>query len=313
MNTARYLFRRGWLSFFLCWLFCLPGCIREDRSDCPPEAEDRLVVLKIMDEVTGRDITETGEAGSAVLYLFSPDGHFVGRVSVTGEQIVHRAPVLLPVEALDRCHVSTWTNAGAGQLFHSPAQGSGIEERAVSLIEGEDAFHGTPDDLFFGHARLAPVGAAGPEVITLARKNARMRITVRGLDRRIPEDRYYLTVEIPNDGYDFVGNPIAGTARVRRTGAFHDNGDFSTDEAFNLIHTDPAVSPAGGVTVNLYEKALGRSADRLIASVTDDDGRPISLPAGRTVNLLIDLNEGEGLSVYTEITPWDEIYQWDIW
>ena len=140
-----------------------------------------------------------------------------------------------------------------------------------------------------------------------------MCITVRGLDRRIPEDRYYLTVEIPNDGYDFVGNPIAGTARVRRTGAFHDNGDFSTDEAFNLIHTDPAVSPAGGVTVNLYEKALGRSADRLIASVTDDDGRPISLPTGRTVNLLIDLNEGGGLSVYTEITPWDEIYQWDIW
>lgn len=87
-----------------------------------------------------------------------------------------------------------------------------------------------------------------------------MRITVRGLDRRIPEDRYYLTVEIPNDGYDFVGNPTAGTARVRRTGAFRDNGDFSTDEAFNLIHTDPAVSPAGGVTVNLYEKALGRSA-----------------------------------------------------
>ena len=80
-----------------------------------------------------------------------------------------------------------------------------------------------------------------------------------------------------------------------------------------LIHTDPAVSPAGGVTVNLYEKALGRSADRLIASVTDDDGRPISLPTGRTVNLLIDLNEGGGLSVYTEITPWDEIYQWDIW
>lgn len=106
-------------------------------------------------------------------------------------------------------------------------------------------------------------------------------------------------------------------SRVRpgfaRTGAFHDNGDFSTDEAFNLIHTDPAVSPAGGVTVNLYEKALGRSADRLIAS-GDRRRRPSDLAAGgRTVNLLIDLNEGEGLSVYTEITPWDEIYQWDIW
>lgn len=200
MNTARYLFRGGWLCLSLCCLYCLSGCIREDRSDCPPEAEDRLVVLKIMDEVTGRDITETGEAAAPCCTFFSPDGHFVGRVSVTGEQIVRHAPVLLPVEALDRCHVSAWTNAGAGQLFHSPAQGSGIEERAVSLIEGEDAFHGTPDDLFFGHARLAPVGAGRPEVITLARKNARMCITVRGLDRRIPEDRYYLTVEISNDG-----------------------------------------------------------------------------------------------------------------
>lgn len=106
-----------------------------------------------------------------------------------------------------------------------------------------------------------------------------MRITVRGLDRRIPEDRYYLTVEIPNDGYDFVGNPTAGTARVRRTGAFRDNGDFSTDEAFNLIHTDPAVSPAGGVTVNLYEKALvGRpTADRF----GDRRQRPSDLAAGR--------------------------------
>ena len=34
----------------------------------------RFVVLKIMDETTGRDITETGEAGSAVLYLFSAGG-----------------------------------------------------------------------------------------------------------------------------------------------------------------------------------------------------------------------------------------------
>ena len=316
VNTVRHLFRRGWPRGFFLFGMLLPllfGCIREDRSDCFPVAETRFVVLKIVDEATGQDITQTGEAGSAVLYLFSQGGRFVDRISVTRERIMKRAPIPLPDGTPGRCRAVVWAKAGTGQRFHSPAAGSRIEDRAVSLIEEDDTFHHTPDDLFFGHARLAPVGAAGPEVITLARKNARMRITVRGLDRRIPEDRYYLTVEIPNDGYDFVGNPTAGTARVRRTGAFHENGDFSTDEAFNLIHTDPAVSPAGGVTVNLYEKAFGRSADRLIASVTDDDGRPISLPAGRTVNLLIDLNEGEGLSVYTEITPWEAIYQWDIW
>ena len=88
MTTARYLFRGGWLCLSLCCLYCLSGCIREDRGDCPPETEDRFVVLKIIDETTGRDITETGEAGSAVLYLFYPEGYFVGRAFVTGEQIV---------------------------------------------------------------------------------------------------------------------------------------------------------------------------------------------------------------------------------
>ena len=313
MNTARYLFRGGWLCLSLCCLYCLSGCIREDRGDCPPETEDRFVVLKIIDETTGRDITETGEAGSAVLYLFYPEGYFVGRAFVTGEQIVRHAPVLLPVEALDRCHVSAWTNAGAGQLFHSPVQGSGIEERAVSLIEGEDAFHGTPDDLFFGRARLGPTGEAASEEITLIRKNARIHITARGLDRNTPEDLYYFTVEIPDDGYDFAGNPISGTAHVHRTGTFRDNGDFSTDGTFNLVHTDEADSQADEVIVNLYERMSARSADRLLASVTEVDGDRISLPAGRTLNLLIELNEGGGLSIRMEITPWNEIYQWDIW
>lgn len=44
----------------------------------------------------------------------------------------------------------------------------------------------------------------------------------------------------------------------------------------------------------MRKRSVGRP-DRLIASVTDDDGCPISLPTGLTVNLLIDLNEGGGL------------------
>ena len=53
--------------------------------------------------------------------------------------------------------------------------------------------------------------------------------------------------------------------------------------------------------VNLYERMSARSADRLLASVTEVDGDRISLPAGRTLNLLIELNEGGGLSIRMEI------------
>ena len=147
----------------------------------------------------------------------------------------------------------------------------------------------------------------------MIRKNARIHITARGLDRNTPEDLYYFTVEIPDDGYDFAGNPISGTAHVRRTGTFRDNGDFLTDGTFNLVHTDESDSQADEVIVNLYERMSARSADRLLASVTEVDGDRISLPAGRTLNLLIELNEGGGLSIRMEITPWNEIYQWDIW
>lgn len=278
VNTVRHLFRRGWPRGFFLSGMLLPllfGCIREDRSDCFPVAETRFVVLKIVDEATGQDITQTGEAG--------------------------------------RCRAVVWANAGTGQRFHSPAAGSRIEDRAVSLIEEDDTFHHTPDDLFFGRARLGPTGEAASEEITLIRKNARIHITARGLDRNTPEDLYYFTVEIPDDGYDFAGNPISGTAHVHRTGTFRDNGDFSTDGTFNLVHTDEADSQADEVIVNLYERMSARSADRLLASVTEVDGDRISLPAGRTLNLLIELNEGGGLSIRMEITPWNEIYQWDIW
>lgn len=55
-------------------LLLLTGCIRENRDNCPPETAVRSVVLKVMDTVTGRDITENGEAGGAELYLFGPTG-----------------------------------------------------------------------------------------------------------------------------------------------------------------------------------------------------------------------------------------------
>ena len=45
----------------------------------------------------------------------------------------------------------------------------------------------------------------------------------------------------------------------------------------------------------------------------NDDGLPIALPSGRTSNLLIDLRDGTGVTIRTEITPWNEVYQWEIW
>ena len=108
------------------------------------------------------------------------------------------------------------------------------------------------------------------------------------------------------------GNPAGGTATIRRSGAFDDRGDLTTGAAFNVIHSGTV---AEAVTVTLYERAAGRAvADRAVIAVTEnDDGLPIALPSGRTSNLLIDLRDGTGVTIRTEITPWNEVYQWEIW
>ena len=225
---------------------------------------------------------------------------------------MHHVPVPLPGADPGACRISVWANAGEGQLLRIPADGSRIGEAAVSLIGDGDGYHGVPDDLYFGSAQPAPAGGETPEEVVVVRKNARMHITVRGLDAGLPEERYYLTVRLPDDGYDYEGNPAGGTATIRRSGAFDDRGDLTTGAAFNVIHSGTV---AEAVTVTLYERAAGRAvADRAVIAVTEnDDGLPIALPSGRTSNLLIDLRDGTGVTIRTEITPWNEVYQWEIW
>lgn len=120
---------------------------------------------------------------------------------------------MLPERNLAGCRISAWTNVGAGQQFHIPDDGSRLENRAVSLFMEDDTYHGVPDNLFFGQLQLASAGTGMPEEVTVVRKNAQMHITVRGLDDGVSEERYYFTVQAPNDGYDFNGKPMG---RVRQ-------------------------------------------------------------------------------------------------
>ena len=131
VNTVRHLFRRGWPRGFFLSGMLLPllfGCIREDRSDCFPVAETRFVVLKIVDEATGQDITQTGEAGSAVLYLFSQGGRFVDRISVTRERIMKRAPIPLPDGTPGRCRAGLFN-------FQCPVNGTFHDWQILFQVE----------------------------------------------------------------------------------------------------------------------------------------------------------------------------------
>ncbi len=165
----------------------------------------RSVVLKVMDTVTGRDITENGEAGGAELYLFGPTGEYTGHVSVTSDEIMHRIPVMLPERNLAGCRISAWTNVGAGQQFHIPDDGSRLENRAVSLFMEDDTYHGVPDNLFFGQLQ-ASAGTGMPEEVTVVRKNAQMHITVRDWTTECRKSVIILPFRRPTTGMISTGS-----------------------------------------------------------------------------------------------------------
>ena len=143
VNTVRHLFRRGWPRGFFLSGMLLPllfGCIREDRSDCFPVAETRFVVLKIVDEATGQDITQTGEAGSAVLYLFSQGGRFVDRISVT-----RRYARPLPCRCLGQCRNGPAVPFSRGRKpDRRPGRFADRRGRYVSSYAGRSVFRAGP-------------------------------------------------------------------------------------------------------------------------------------------------------------------------
>lgn len=73
----------------------------------------------------------------------------------------------------------------------------------------------------------------------------------------MPEERYYLTVRLPDDGYDYEGNPAGRNGHDPPERAFDDRGDLTTRAAFNVTHSGTV---AEAVTVTLYERAAGRAS-----------------------------------------------------
>lgn len=289
-------------------MLLLGGCIAEDRSDCPPQPEGNAVLLRVADAQSGEDLTADGAVRHAELFLFGPDGAYVGRYAADEVQIAGRIPVPVAAGDLAGYRISVWGNAGTEQQFDESF--AFIGDEAIALPVGNDGFRVASDDLFFGIGRFGSP-AEQPLEVTLLRKNARLRITVRGLDARVPAENYYFTVKEAADGYDFLGMPSGNPALLRCAGAYDAHGDFVSADPFDLIHTEG--SAEGAVTVSLYRKEPVRTDDRLVVAVTtDDDGAPLELPSGRTTHLLIDLR-GTQTEIRVEVTRWGEMYQWDAW
>lgn len=286
-------------------LVFLSGCIREGLIPC-----EGYIHIRIVDQATGEDITETGEAGEVSLFIFDEEQKYMSTLSVRQEDVITRTPVVLPYPAPSGYMIAGWANIRENEQFSGLTPGARPDEIRIELLSEIEPFVSPPDNLFFGSMQLEQVTSFPfHQEIVLFRKNARMHITARGFFESIDPEEFYFVVEMNHNGYTSDGQPIAKAADMRIEGTFQADGDFVTPSDLQLIHSS---GPEDVVTVKLYRRNPAGS-DLLLASATHDiNGNPIAPAAGETTNVLLTL-KGTSLEVHVIVTPWGETEQWLEW
>lgn len=288
------------------------SCIREGLQECEDEYS---ITIKVVDAVTGKDITASGEVSHAKLFIFNEHEQFLYTISMDSLQIRQKIPVSIKLEKNSHNWISVWGNLGGNQQVTEITSSNTLDNSTVSIIsENNENIHKGMDDLFFGILSVMkdPYNGTENREIVISRKNARIYITVRGLPSFYNAENYYFVIRLNNSGYDFRGTPVPHVIEIKQSGITLENNDFVSPPVFNLIHTNDKMEDY--VMVYLYRKETGSrsGADILIASVNSDlNGNPIVLPSGQTTNLLIDLRQA--VSVYVKTSPWDKIEQWVEW
>ncbi|MCC8089028.1 MAG: FimB/Mfa2 family fimbrial subunit [Rikenellaceae bacterium] len=307
MQIARYLLLRLASLAVLFTMFPSQGCIKEDMTDCV--TEEWLLYVKVVDIATGSDITASGEVDNIVINIFDSENWFVASYSMSALQIREREPVRIKNSGKSRLIVSAWGALDDNVAVSETGEGSILRESTVTLLPNPVAeeYDRFPGDYFFGLKEIISGNELSrTEEIVITQKNAKLNVTVRGLDHSTPE-YYYFKISHNYSGYDFSGTPLVHSSYLKTQGEFNDSGEYITREPCILIHSDYDGLPSdeNSAWVGLFD------GEREIAGTNkDSNGNYISLLSGLTTNVLLDLDEDGRISVYIKITPWDEIYLW---
>lgn len=291
--------------FVVCFIGMLTGCLKDDLLACP---EDYELHLKVVDLVSGADLTTSGEVEHVYLYIFDMDGRFIEYAPLSANDIRQRIPVTIKRSKSENIRIYAWGNLKDSQDVTEPVPGNLSESMQIVLKTNDEGYALCPDNLFFGEkvvsfSRQSRIQRAE---IPVYHKNACMMITVRGLEEISDASQYYFKVDKKYNGYDFTGKPLESPVSIKQAGKINNtNDDFVTADAFNLIHH---MDGDEGVTISLYNQTTGKAVFTIDRTA---DGESIVPRSGRMTNVLIDLRSQA--TVHIETTAWDEVYHWEIW
>ncbi|MCD7931466.1 MAG: FimB/Mfa2 family fimbrial subunit [Tannerellaceae bacterium] len=289
----------------------IQSCIREDFSNCFVD-EDFLLYVKVVDILNGQDITESGALENACLYIFDQNELLLKIVYISASQIAAREPVVLHKKEAESMFISAWGNL-TDKVSISGENGSGkLKDFTLSLLPDKENknYDSAPGNLFFGTKQIVSQGNANSsDEIILTQKNAKLHITIRGLEN--PEDNYYFKIVNSHNGYNFTGFPTSKTSQLKGSGVFNSNSDYVSGQPHLLIHSVPGMQgDDDNIWVYIYREQTGQNIE-IAYTNKDNSGNYIQLISGQTTNVLIELKTNGHLNVFIKTTPWDKIYQWE--
>lgn len=285
-------------------LLCLSSCIKDDFPNCNTTL---FLQIKAVD-ATGVDITSSGEAGAAEVYIFDRNQRFIEQISVTSEDIKNKVPLKIFHKGTSNFTVVVWSNLNGNQQVDSLTIGTSIDQAFVQLKRSAEGYALNPDDLFQGILNIKNNSNASSDItiedsITIQRKTALLNIMVKGLEFQNPNNYYFIIKGASKDTYNFKGELVGDSIRYKQNGEFNTSGTQFISSPFSLYPL-----PEGGrLTILIY------NGENLIATAetNNKDGSNIVPIVGVTTNVLIDLRAS--LNVNIVVTDWEDIYHWFEW
>ncbi|WP_221409269.1 FimB/Mfa2 family fimbrial subunit [Dysgonomonas alginatilytica] len=284
-------------------LLSFSACIKDDFPNCNTTL---LLQIKAID-ATGQDITASGEAGGAKLYVFDKNQRLIQQLPVSADDIQNRTRIQLLIKGTNSFSVVVWSNLNGNQQADSLANGISMNQAFVQLKKNAEGYAVNPDDLFFGILNMNSSSANSDitleDNITIQRKTAIVNIMVKGLDAQAANDYYFIIKGAKEDTYNFKGNLVGSPIDYKQSGEFNTSNTQFISSPFSMY----PLSEGNSLTIYIYK------GEELIATANTNNvnGGNIVPVEGVTTNVLIDVRSS--LNVNIIVTDWNDVYHWFEW
>lgn len=276
----------------------MSSCLKEDLSDCPRPFQLTIKALDA-DQV---DITDTGEAGQVVLFIFNENGQIVKAITVPANDVKQRKPVDIQMEFPGHKSLKfvAWSNLDDKVDFSQISSVKQLTDLYVKL-KSENGTAQSPGDLFFGTLDV-PVEYGGteygqPHTMTIARKTASVIITARNLPPGENASSYTFVLRESPDNYNQNGELGGGMVYYKPPVSRNDEGHLVTP----IFITFPTTGNQP------YVLEVYKNGELIHTFTKGSDGKEFIPVVGKLLNIIIDFKVG--ISVKVVITPWGVVHQ----